>query len=240
MATLGVDAEVSRYVDTMRMPLKGTLAYVYAALRVLARYRPRHLRITVEFGTIEQAVFLASSANTSTYGGAIEIAPDAVPTDGLLDLCIIDRVSKLRAFSILPMVLMRRHTSSEFVHFTQTKQLRIESDEELEVWADGEFIAGTPVDISVARRALRVLVPKDGKSSGKTAGLAKGGKGPMMSPGKVGVNCGGDEPIAPAAAPRYREGNAGGLGVIMLHGLTASPTEVEPIAAYLEQVQPEL
>ncbi len=177
VATLGVDAEVSRYVDTMRMPLKGTLAYVYAALRVLARYRPRHLRITVEFGTIEQAVFLASSANTSTYGGAIEIAPDAVPTDGLLDLCIIDRVSKLRAFSILPMVLMRRHTSSEFVHFTQTKQLRIESDEELEVWADGEFIAGTPVDISVARRALRVLVPKDGKSSGKTAGLAKAAKG---------------------------------------------------------------
>ena len=40
VATLGVDAEVSSYVDSMRVPLTGTVAYLYGAIRVLIRYTP--------------------------------------------------------------------------------------------------------------------------------------------------------------------------------------------------------
>ena len=37
------------------------------------------LKISGDFGVIERPVFLASSANTCTYGGAIPIAPGATP-----------------------------------------------------------------------------------------------------------------------------------------------------------------
>jgi diacylglycerol kinase (ATP) len=182
VATLGVDAEVSSYVDTMRMPLRGTAAYVYGALRVLARYRANHVRITGDFGVIEQAVFLASSANTASYGGAIPIAPDASPLDGELDLCVIDRVTRLRAFALLPIVMMGRHTSRPGVRFIRAKRFNISATEPketgrrgsrarsttgtvdagpaLEIWADGERIGSTPADVEVVPGAIRVLLPR--------------------------------------------------------------------------------
>ena len=103
-------------------------------------------------------MFLASSANTSTYGGAIRIAPDAVPTDGLIDLCVIDRVTRLRAFALLPTVLLGRHQSLKIVRFMRTKRLTIESDERLELWADGEKIGTTPVCVEAVPGAVRVPV----------------------------------------------------------------------------------
>lgn len=160
VATLGVDAEVTSYVDAMRLPLRGTLAYVYGAIRVIRRYRAHDVHLTGDFGTIEQSIFLASSANTSSYGGAIPIAPGASPTDGKLNLCIVDRVSRLRAFLMLPMVMLGRHRNQPDVHFIHTEQFTVEAKETLEIWADGERIGTTPAKIEVAPGALRVLLPR--------------------------------------------------------------------------------
>jgi diacylglycerol kinase (ATP) len=159
VVTVGVDADISSYVDTMRMPLRGTLAYLYGTLCVLAGYRGRKLRIEGDFGTMERLLFVASSANTPSYGGAIKIAPGAVPTDGELDLCVIDQVSRLRMITLLPRVLLGRHRSQPEVEFKRTKRLHIESVDQLELWADGERIASTPATIEVAPGAVDVVLP---------------------------------------------------------------------------------
>ncbi|MCH7592362.1 MAG: diacylglycerol kinase family lipid kinase [Planctomycetes bacterium] len=159
VATIGIDSEVSSYVDGMRGPLKGTVAYLYGALCVLRRYQAKTVRLSGDFGVIEQSIFLASSANTRLYGGSIPIAPDADPTDGLLDLCVIDAVSKLRALTLIPTVLAARHRSRRGVRIIQTKRFTIDADEPLEIWADGERIARTPATIEAAPAALRVVLP---------------------------------------------------------------------------------
>ena len=159
VATAGVDAEVSSFVDSMRMPLRGTLAYLYGAVRVLARYRGRCVRLEGDFGTIEKRVFLASSANTCAYGGAIRIAPDAVVTDGLLDLCVIDSVSRLRSLFMLLAVMRTRHTHCRQVQFIKTSRVRLEADEPMELWADGERIGTTPATIEAVPDAVKVVLP---------------------------------------------------------------------------------
>lgn len=159
VATLGADAEVSDFVDRMRFPLAGTPAYIYGAIRVLLRYRSKRVRLSGDFGVIEKQVFLASSANTSSYGGAIPIAPDATPTDGKLDLCLIDAVSRRRSMWLLPTVLTGRHARLSIVKFIQTTGFTLESDEPLDVWADGERLARTPIRVSIAPAAIRVAVP---------------------------------------------------------------------------------
>ncbi|MGD2110432.1 MAG: diacylglycerol kinase family lipid kinase [Phycisphaerae bacterium] len=159
VATVGIDAEVTSFVDSMRMPLTGTAAYLYGALRVLARYQPRTLRITGDFETIEQPVFIASSANTSSYGGAIPIAPEAVPTDGKLDLCVIRHVSRLRALRLIPTVLAGHHASVPEAQFVRTDRLKIDADRPVQLWADGEPIATTPAAIETAPGAIRVMLP---------------------------------------------------------------------------------
>lgn len=159
VATLGVDAEVSSFVDAMRMPLTGTLAYVYGAVRVLLRYRAKRVRLIGDFGTIDQLIFLASCANTASYGGAIKIVPQADPTDGKLDLCIIDSVSRLRSLSLLPAMLMGRHVKLSVTRFIRTTGYRIETDEPAQIWADGERIAQTPATVEIAPGAVNVMMP---------------------------------------------------------------------------------
>jgi diacylglycerol kinase (ATP) len=177
VATLGIDAEVSSFVDRMLMPLRGTPAYIYGALRMLARYRAPLVRIEGDFGVIEKRIFLASSANTSSYGGAIPIAPDATPTDGLLDLCVINEVGLLRALAMIPIVMAGRHARQPEVSFVRTRQATIETDAPAEIWADGERIARTPAVIEVVPDALEVIVParKHVPSHGRESKAGHGG-----------------------------------------------------------------
>ena len=44
----------------------------------------------------------------------------------------------------------------------------------------------------------------------------------------------------PAAAPLFLPGRDDGDGVVLIHGLTASPTEIKPIAAFLHENEPSL
>jgi diacylglycerol kinase (ATP) len=159
VATVGVDAEISRYVDTMRMPLTGTLAYLYGAMCVLARYKPLTLHLTGDFDEIQRPIFLASCANTSTYGGAIRIAPDASPTDGFLDICVVDAVHPLRVPRLVGAILRGKHTRKPEVHILRTRQMHIDATETLAIWADGERIAETPATFSAAPQAIRVVLP---------------------------------------------------------------------------------
>lgn len=159
VATVGVDAEISRYVDTMRMPLTGTLAYLYGAMCVLARYKPLTLHLRGDFDEIRRPIFLASSANTSSYGGAIRIAPDASPTDGFLDICVVDAVHPFRVPRLVGAILRGKHTRKPEVHILRTRQLHIDATETLAIWADGERVAETPATLSAAPQAIRVILP---------------------------------------------------------------------------------
>ena len=162
VATVGIDAEVSSYVDSIGGRLKGTVAYLLGALRVLRRYEAKTVRLEGDFGKIEQSILLASSANTRLYGGAIPIAPDADPTDGQLDLCVIDAVSKLAALRLIPSILASRHPSRREVRIIRTKQFKIDAAEPMEIWADGERIGSTPATIEIVPAALLVQVPPNG------------------------------------------------------------------------------
>ncbi len=158
VATAGIDAEVSRFVDTMRMPLKGTAAYIYGALRVLAAYRAPMMRIEAEGEVLDGKVLLASSANTASYGGAIPIAPDAHPRSGVLSLCLIRAVSRLKALALVPAVLRGRHGERPEVRFLSSRRFTLDAEEPLELWADGERIAVTPATIEVAPAAIDIVV----------------------------------------------------------------------------------
>ena len=133
------------------------------------------LRITGDFGAIERPLFLASSANTSSYGGSIRIAPDAVPTDGQLDLCVIEAVSRLRALTLIPKILAGRHRTLPEVQFIRSRQVRIDADEPLELWADGERIACTPALVQAVPDAIRVMLRH---GIGRSPGDRRGHDGP--------------------------------------------------------------
>ncbi len=170
IAALGFDAAVSRYVNDMWMPLRGTPAYIYGTLQTLLRYKTPTLKLSGDFGDYEGPVFFAANANTPSYGGAMRIAPEADPTDGNLDICLVTKISRLRALRLLPSVMSATHPSRPQVRMLRTKTLTVthldahlasptNPDKPIEVWADGEPIATVPVTIRCVPGAIKIMLP---------------------------------------------------------------------------------
>mgnify|MGYP000651199082 CR=1 FL=1 len=102
---------------------------------------------------------MASTANTPVYGGNMRIVPHADPADGFLDLCLIDPVSRFKAFALLPKVMAGKHVDMPIVQFLRSQFLKITAEPNMEMWADGERLTQTAVSIEVVPNAIRVLKP---------------------------------------------------------------------------------
>jgi len=107
----------------------------------------------------DQPTLLAAFANTAVYGGGMKIAPHARMDDGQLDVCVIGGVSPFKLACMFPTVYFGRHLKIREVEYFQAAQLRVETERPLDVYADGEFVCRTPVEVTVQRGALKVLTP---------------------------------------------------------------------------------
>ena len=161
VAAFGFDAEISAAMLNGRLPFKGTAGYLYAALTSLPRYAHPTVRLSGDFGVFEGEVLLVAAANSRSYGGGLRIAPDADPCDGLLDVCIVSRLSPLRVLPVLPSLFWGGHRSHPAVRLERTARLRVETPgKELPLCADGEMLGGTPVELACLGASLKVVVPR--------------------------------------------------------------------------------
>ncbi len=102
------------------------------------------------------AMFVAFG-NAQSYGGGMRIAPKAKLDDCLLDVCFVRQVGKLRLLRLFPTVFSGKHLSMKEVEYFQAERVRVETEIPLDLYADGEFICATPVELTVAPKAMRVI-----------------------------------------------------------------------------------
>jgi diacylglycerol kinase (ATP) len=171
VAGLGVDANANRRANAMPQWLRAHGGYALAALAAILTSRPQTITVTAPDTSNLQSSMNQSSmekssiswmlafANAPNYGGGMRIAPQAELDDGLLDLVRIRGAGRLRLLQCLHRVYSGTHVSLPEVECFRAARARIESDPPLMVYADGEPIARTPITVSVAPRALRVITP---------------------------------------------------------------------------------
>ncbi len=102
---------------------------------------------------------LAAFANAPLYGDGMKIAPEAQMDDGQLDVCVIGATDPLRLFCLFPTVYFGRHLEIREVEYFRADRARLETESPVDVYADGEFVQQTPVEIGVQAAALKVIVP---------------------------------------------------------------------------------
>jgi len=107
----------------------------------------------------DQPTVLAVFANTPFYGGGMRVAPRASMEDGLLDICLISDITKLKLLAVFPSVYFARHLGMKEVEYFQSSRLRVETERPMDVYADGEYVCATPVEVGVHGKALKVLTP---------------------------------------------------------------------------------
>ena len=160
VANSGLDAEANRLANQMPAWLRGWGGYVVAAVRALARFRPVEFKVVTGDRTIGREGFFVAVGNAHRYGGGMKIAPQAKLDDGLLDICFVGRMAKLKVLCALPTLPFGAHIRLKQVeYFRSGEPVRIEAARPLEVYADGEFVCRTPVEIGLLPQAMPVIVP---------------------------------------------------------------------------------
>jgi diacylglycerol kinase (ATP) len=159
VAGVGMDAEANARANRMPQWLKGRGGYVLAALQSLAAFKPVEMSVKTAQREIRRPAFFVAVGNAHRYGGGMKVTPRALPDDGLLDICVVSKLNKLKLLCWVPTIFFGGHLRLKQVEYFQAELVRIETERELELYADGDFACKTPVEIEVIRRALRVIVP---------------------------------------------------------------------------------
>jgi diacylglycerol kinase (ATP) len=166
VAGVGLDGEVARRANGLPRWLRRHGGYALSLAPTIFRFAPFPAKILTpdEAGSwamrSDQPTILAAFANTSTYGGGMKIAPRAQMDDGQLDICVIGSVDPFKLACMFPTVYFGRHLSIREVDYFQASHLRVETETPLDVYADGEYVCRTPVEVSVQSEALKVLTPE--------------------------------------------------------------------------------
>ncbi len=163
---VGLDVEIARRANRLPRWVRRRGGYLLSLLPALLRFEP--LAVTVRTSQPDPSVALATRhdgpavvvafANGPAYGGGIRIAPDAQLDDGKLDICVVGKIGKVRVLRLFPSVYSGRHLSISEVKYLQAEYLRLDTEQPMEVYADGEYVCRTPVEVTVKTAALRVIV----------------------------------------------------------------------------------
>src|SRR5882762_6338615 len=165
VAGCGLDSLAARRANLMPRWLRGHGGYALSLLSMLLDLPAYSMKFTYrdgdDRGDVQRLTLLAAFANTQFYGDGMRIAPKADPTDGLLDICQISKMNPFKVFCMFPTVYFGRHLRMPEVAYSKAEQVKVETEVPLEIYADGEFICETPVEIGVERGALKVIIPQE-------------------------------------------------------------------------------
>ncbi len=118
---VGVDADVCRraLTSTLKKILNsiGLGKFTYGILTLISLFALPALNAHVvadgkDYGIKDPVIFIAIM-NHKCEGGGVPMSPQADAMDGKLSMCCISGISKLKAFTLLPSLLVGKHTNMD-------------------------------------------------------------------------------------------------------------------------------
>ncbi len=174
VASIGLSVGVTRALSPWIKRRAGALAYPMAAIKAFLSHEPFSARLTFPDGDHEpvehERLLQIAVGNGRFYGGGMVVAPGSGIDDRNLDVYAIQLGRHRDLFGVA-----RYLKSGDFIHSGgvsqyRTSRVRLETDPALAVNIDGEVVAMTPQDFSVAHNALKVLVPQGSTAAQRDLG----------------------------------------------------------------------
>ena len=163
ICSVGLDArigtDVSRY---KRLPLlHGFRAYAASTVVNVIKGIAEHYVVEINGERIDAKQTFVCVCNGRYYGGGFNPVPEADPADGLLDVLLVKKVSRLQVPAIIGKYKAGRYKElPKLVRHLRTKEIRIICDKPTPVNLDGELRTATEVTMSIADEKLRFFYPK--------------------------------------------------------------------------------
>jgi diacylglycerol kinase (ATP) len=153
----GFDSLVNERANTWPWP-KGQMRYNLAILRELPLFKAIPYVVTVDGVRHETKAMLVVVGNGPSYGGGMQVLPDAQFDDGLVDVMILHEISTLEFLKVFPTVFKGAHVGHPAVEIIRGSSVTLEAAG-IVAYADGERFAPLPLTVEVVPGAVTVLTP---------------------------------------------------------------------------------
>jgi diacylglycerol kinase (ATP) len=156
IAGVGFDALVAK--KFAKAEHRGFFSYFHIALQSYPGYRPRKYRMLIDGVPVKRKALFVSFANSNQFGYNTVIAPDASINDGMVDVCIVQKVPMLSAPYVLGLLWRNRIDHSGYLEIIKAKEIKITRNKNRIINLDGEPVkVGRDLHIKVNPRSMKII-----------------------------------------------------------------------------------
>jgi diacylglycerol kinase (ATP) len=130
------------------------MRYNIAMIEKIIQLRAHFYRIRLDKEFIDVRATLVTVANGASYGGGMNVCPDAALDDGLFDVMVLGEVSRTELLKVFPKVYSGRHVGHPAVSFYRCREIEIIGSGSS--FADGEPISSLPLSATCISNAMKV------------------------------------------------------------------------------------
>jgi diacylglycerol kinase (ATP) len=156
-AGASIDAQVVSLVQGNR---SGAFTYLAALPAGFTSYLPPVMSISSNGETSTADVFVVRAAIGRYCGGRMLIAPDSKCDDGLLDIVIVENISKWELLLNIRGLFDGRVGQFKKARCSRSRCIEIAAPVPVKSEADGEFLESTLPNISVLQQRIQVITPE--------------------------------------------------------------------------------
>lgn len=153
---LGFVAEVN--INSQRFKRLGAVSYILGLLVTLKNFKPVQLQMTLDGQTLARTGMFAVICNSRYTGGDMWVAPHAEIDDGVMEIVLLNELSRFELLRAFPSVFTGKHVDHPKVEIFRGRRLRVESEQTQLLNPDGEILGSTPMEIEALPQRVKFIL----------------------------------------------------------------------------------
>lgn len=163
---VGFDSNAAKKTGEIKRNPMIPSRFAYTAGLAITLCKPFGTKMKIELPsgeTYEESFLLAVAANGSYYGGGFNPAPCASLCDGLIDLCMIKKMTRTRFLRLVSSykngTYLENPAIQSFITYCKTPSVRLLFEKPVSICVDGENEMTDHVEITCVPSALAFSIP---------------------------------------------------------------------------------
>lgn len=167
MVNIGFDCSVVKEAERLKKFKLVTpgMSYIFGVIVGFFKKFGTKMKVMFDDGeVIDKEFTLTAIGNGKFCGGGFMSAPNADLHDGLLDVCAINKVSRLTFISLVGMYKNGTYLDSKkaqkVIRYRQVPHFKMEFEAPIAICIDGEIKGAKSIDFTVVKDAFNFVIPK--------------------------------------------------------------------------------
>ncbi len=167
-AHFGFDSHVAKTMENVRRKkiIGGRNAYTTGVVSALLKGMKNECRVTVDGELLdpEGKILLCTICNGQYVGGSYRCAPRSLDNDGLLEVCLVRPISRVKFVTLIKYYTEGTHLDNpkfqKIIEYRRGAKIEVEAPEGFVYSFDGELISQNHFTVEAVPGAIRFAVPK--------------------------------------------------------------------------------